>query len=67
MILVMMTMALTMIETTATATETRTTMIVVNVYFMMMCGGTVVYWLVHWTSDLEVGGSSLVSAVVLFP
>ena len=31
------------------------------------CGGTVVYWLAPWTSDLEVGGSSLVSAVMLFP
>ena len=24
-------------------------------------------WLASWTSDLEVGGSSLVTAVVLFP
>ena len=31
------------------------------------CGGAVVQWLVRRTSDLEVGGSSLVSAVVLFP
>ena len=27
----------------------------------------VVEWLASWTSDLEVGGSSLVIAVVLFP
>ena len=26
----------------------------------------VVHWLAHWTSDLEAGGSSLVSVVVLF-
>ena len=31
------------------------------------CGGAVVWWLAHWTSDLEVGGLSLVSAVLLFP
>ena len=32
-----------------------------------MCGGAAVWWLARWTSDLEVGGSSLVSAVMLFP
>ena len=30
-------------------------------------GGTVVKWLARWTAGLEVGGSSLVSAAVLFP
>ena len=30
-------------------------------------GGAVVTWLARWTSDLKVGGSSLVTAVVLFP
>ena len=31
------------------------------------CGGAVVLWLARWTSDLEVGSSSLVTAIVLFP
>ena len=35
--------------------------------FDCYCGGAVVEWLASWTSDLEVGGSSLVIAVVLFP
>ena len=30
-------------------------------------GGVVVWWLARWTFDLEVGGSSLVPAVMLFP
>ena len=30
-------------------------------------GGAVVWWLARWTSDPAVGGSSLVTAVVLFP
>ena len=30
-------------------------------------GGVVVSWLAWWSSELEVGGSSLVSAIVLFP
>ena len=29
--------------------------------------GMVIQWLARWTFDLEVGGSSLVPAVVLFP
>ena len=33
----------------------------------LCCGGVVVQWLAHWTPDLEVGGLSLVSAVMLFP
>ena len=33
----------------------------------MYGGGAVVQWLARWTSDLEVGGLSRVSAVVLFP
>ena len=30
------------------------------------CGGAVVEGLARWTSDLEVGGSNLVTAIVLF-
>ena len=34
----------------------------------MKCrGGAVVQWLARWTFDLGVGGSNLVTVVVLFP
>ena len=32
----------------------------------MHCGGTVVWWLVCWTSNLEVSGSSLVFCLFVF-
>ena len=42
---------------------------IINNWFMLsvcMGGGAVVWWLALRTSDLQVGGSSLVTAVVLF-
>ena len=38
-----------------------------DIFRVVHSGGAVVQWLAHWTSNLEVGGSSLVTAVMLFP
>ena len=36
-------------------------------FYVYLWSGDAMVWLARWTSDLEVSGSSLVSAVMLFP